>query len=95
MVKIINIRKQPGTYENQHLAIVLFRWVNEQTQVTGQTDPLGMYDWMVNKKGQAYIRSDQGNTIYVFARTSSTGQPYLQAAKDGVWTDDLLNVPVF
>lgn len=95
MVKIIGIRKQSGTYDNPHMGIALFRWVNEQAQSTGETSRLGMYNWIVNKKGQAYIRDAQGNRVYIFAVVSPSGQLYLRAAKDGVWSDDLLEVPLF
>lgn len=96
MIKIIGIRKQPGIYENPHLGIISFRWVNEQTQVTGETGLAGMYDWIVNKKGQAYIRDAQGTPVYIFGAISSpSGQPYIRTIKDGVWTDDLLDIPLF
>lgn len=91
MVRIIGVKKQPGN--STHLGISQFRWINEQTQQTGQTDLPNMYDWIVNKKGQAYIRDTAGNQIAVFGAVSPNGQTYLRAVKNGAWSDDLLTLP--
>ena len=93
MVRITRVRKQLGN--NSHLGLMSFQWINEQTQQTGQTDLPNMYDWIVNKKGQAYIRDTEGNQIAIFGAVSPNGQTYLRAVKNGAWSDDLLNLPTF
>jgi hypothetical protein len=92
MIKITGIKTASGQFEDPHLSIVSFKWVNEQDQKTGETARQSMYDWIVNKKGKAYLVDQQGNTVYLFGVVSSSGQTYIKAAKDGAWTEDLLQV---
>jgi|GEM_PF-1453552 len=99
MIKIIAIRKDENFHGDEpHLGVTAFKWVNEQDQTTGETSLRAMYDWIVNKKGKAFIRDSQGNQVFIFgAISNTTGQQYLRAAQDGRWTDDLLseNIPAF
>lgn len=94
-VLITHIKKESINNREPNLSIVSFRWINEETQAAGETNREVMYDWVVNKKGQAYIRDTQGNPIYVFGFLSPEGQPYLSTVKNRARTQDLLSLPVF
>src|SRR5579864_6574969 len=97
-VKIVCIKRETGApienSEAAHATIQSFGWVQEQTQRTGTTSRENMYDWLVNKKGRAYIIDPAGGeTIYVFGRVSASGNKVVMAAKGGNWTSDLLTLP--
>lgn len=77
-----------------HLAINVFKWVNEQNQTAGESYRTSVFDWIVNKKGKAYIKNGD-ETIFIFGANASSGEQYIRALKDGVWTDDLLSLPEF
>lgn len=94
-VRVTGIRTGTTTAENPHLGIVSFRWINEQTQQSGMTDLHAMYDWIVNKTGRAYINDKEGNPVYLFGATTSSGEKYIRAAKDQTWTNDLLEIQKF
>lgn len=78
---------------NQHLSIAVFGWINEQTQQVGQATRASMYDWVVNKKGKAYVRGSDGTPIYLFGAVSPLGDTFLRTIRDQKWTDDLLSLP--
>ena len=76
-----------------HLAMANFNWRNEQTGKGGETSRVGMYDWIVNKKGQAYIKNAAGETIYIFgAVDKESGQTYIRAAENGMWSNALIDL---
>ena len=73
-VRIIATRKSsPPLASNEHLSLQEFKWINEQTQENGESPRNVMYDWIVNKKGQAYVRDASGNTVLVYGAISPTG----------------------
>ncbi len=74
-----------------HKAVEWFVWVNESNQTSGKTSRKDMYNWIVNQKGQAYINVG-GQTARLFGALSQTGEQYIQAAKDGKWVNDLLEL---
>lgn len=94
-IRITAIRKDNGNHENPHLGITFFRWVNEQTQASGDTSREAMYDWIVNKKGTAYVQDQTGNRAYVYGAISPFGNPYVRTAANKTWTDNLLQLPEF
>lgn len=76
-----------------HLSISNFEWINEQNQKTGTSSRDLMFDWIVNKKGRAYIKKEDKN-IFIFGANAPAGQ-YIRSIEDGKWTDDLLELPEF
>ncbi|TSC89718.1 MAG: Uncharacterized protein G01um10143_208 [Parcubacteria group bacterium Gr01-1014_3] len=82
------------TYKVQaHLTIENFKWINEQSLESGLSSRTTMFDWIVNKKGQAYIKV--GDTIIsVFGAVSPTGQQYIRCIKGNQWSDELLDLPL-
>lgn len=95
-VKITQISPKTTT-QNQdkvlaHLNIQNFKWINEQTLQEGVTPLSVMFDWVVNKKGRAYLNIN-GVIIPVFGAISPTGQAYLRCLQNNSWTDELLDLP--
>ena len=74
-----------------HKTIDSFDWVNESTQVKGNTSREVMYDWIVNQRGSAYIYAG-GENIFLFGTSTTSGEHYVRAAKNGEWVDDLLEL---
>ena len=74
-----------------HKTIDTFEWVNETTQKKGQTSREEMYNWLVNQKGSAYITIG-GENIFLFGAITPIGEKYVRAAKNGDWSNDLLEL---
>lgn len=98
-VKIIEIAPKPNTTVVSgdkvlaHLSIKDFKWVNEQTLQSGVSSLEIMFDWIVNKKGVAFIKVGE-ETIFVYGAYSPSGKkPYLRCLKNGNWTNELLDLP--
>ena len=75
-----------------HAAMESFTWINEQTQQTGETPREAMYDWIVNKKGRAYVKNANGDSVFIFGALTPTGTPYIRTAEGGKWTDLLIGL---
>lgn len=95
-VRILSIEPKPTSPTTNsvsaHFSIQDFKWINEQTLEEGVSNLDSMFDWIVNKKGRAYIKKNQ-DMILVFGAVASSGQKYLRCIKDGNWSDDLLELP--
>ena len=92
-VRITCIKKSGGYHENPHEAIETLGWINEATDQTGRSTRLEIYDFVVNKKGQAYVKDNHGNTAYLLGATSAKGNKYVRTVSNGKWTDNLLSLP--
>lgn len=92
-VKITCINKDNGNHQNPHEAIQYLGWVNEKTGETGTTSRIDLYNWIVEKGGQAYVRGDNGTISYVGTAVTSNGTKYLRTYANGVWNDNLLSLP--
>lgn len=95
VIKITRVRSEnrPTDRLEAHVAMKSFVWLNEQTQQTGEATRDNMYDWIVNKKGKAYIKNQTtGENIYIFGAVTLTGQRYIRTAENGVWTDGLIDL---
>jgi hypothetical protein len=88
-VRITCINKEHGNHEDPHVAISTLGWLNETTKETGKTTRVEMYNW-VKQGGQAYVRDAYGNIVYLIAKVSAWGNPFVQTAADGRVTDNLL-----
>lgn len=96
-VRIIEIAPKiiplPPDLVAAHLSIQNFKWVNELNQEKGVSSLATMFDWIVNKKGKAYVKKDT-DSIQVFGAVSPTGQKYLRCIRDNQWSDELLELSV-
>jgi Protein of unknown function (DUF3892) len=92
-VRIHCINKSGGYHQNPHEAISYLGWINDETNNTGRSSRLEMYDWIVNKNGTAYVQDNYGNKAYVHGATSPAGNLYVRTYSDNTWTDNLLSLP--
>jgi hypothetical protein len=51
-----------------------------------------MYDFVVNKNGQAYVRDVYGNIAYLMGAISKRGNKYVKTVADETKTDNLLKL---
>lgn len=94
-VRIIKIKPKinPTDPVLAHLGIVNFQWINEENQQTGTSSRELMFDWIVNKKGKAYIRKLDGTTVPIFGAKTPQGQQYIRSVENEKWTDELIALP--
>ncbi len=59
-IRITCIKKDGGNHENPHVAISELGWINEGTNESGRSDRLTLYNWIKDKKGQAYVKDSRG-----------------------------------
>lgn len=95
-VRIIKIKPKPNLNPSsdgvsEHLSIEKFQWTNEENQQSGITTRALMFDWIVNKKGKAYVRKPDSTTVPIYGATS-TGQQYIRSIENRKWTDELLSL---
>lgn len=101
-IRIIEIRPlgpttiptDPEAQIAAHVAIQELKWINDQTQVRGITPREGIYNWIVNQKGSAYIRKETGVNVFLFGASTSNNDHYVRTLDNGTWTNDLLSLPV-
>jgi hypothetical protein len=79
-----------GGEGHEHIARV--RWINPETNATGESSRAEMVDWISNKRGQAFVVKDG---LRVAVRVVNANPPYIRTHADGVWTDNLLALPTF
>jgi hypothetical protein len=83
----------PENLTEAHLKMEWFIWVNEQTQESGEASREVMYDWIVNKKGTAYVMTKPDNKkVFVYGAVAANGQKYIRTVEDGRWTDLLIQL---
>ena len=88
MIRCTHIRLAGG---GRHEHIVRIRWVNPETQATGESTRAEMVSW-IRGGGVAFV-TDGINTIRV--HVVNANPPYVQTYKDGIPTDNLLALPRF
>ncbi|KKU68705.1 MAG: hypothetical protein UX89_C0002G0030 [Parcubacteria group bacterium GW2011_GWA2_47_16] len=88
------ITPRPENVVVAHSSIQNFKWVNEQTLQTGVSSLPVMFDWIVNKKGQAFVKIGNNLPVPVFGTVAPTGQQYLRCLRNSSWSDELLELPL-
>jgi hypothetical protein len=91
-IRITCIKKDSGDHENPYVAIESLGWVEDGTAKTGNDTRLEMYDWVVNKKGKAYVKDAQGNVAYLMGAISKRGNKYVKTVADETKSDNLLKL---
>jgi hypothetical protein len=92
-VRITCITKDNGNHENPYVAIENLRWIEETKSKIGINTRLEMYDWIVNKKGEGYVKDAQGNVAYLMGAISPRGNKYVKTVADDTKADNLLKLP--
>lgn len=59
-IRITCIKKSNGDHQDPHHAISELGWTNEQTNETGRSTRLEMYDWIKNQNGVASVADARG-----------------------------------
>jgi hypothetical protein len=77
-IRITCIKKSNGYHEDPHHAISELGWTNEQTNETGRSTRLEMYDWIKNQNGVASVADARGNNARVGGREHANGIPHCQ-----------------
>jgi hypothetical protein len=91
-VRITCIKKSGGYHQNPYTAIESLGWINEQTNATGNSDRLTIYNWIKDEGGVAYVTDYLGNKAYLTTAISSTGTKYVKTVADETKTDNLLQL---
>jgi hypothetical protein len=91
--QITCINKAGGQHENPYVAISNLGWTDDITNAIGNSTREEMYDFIVNKKGQAYVKDDKGNMAYLAGETTVRGTKYVKTKADNVTSDNLLKLP--
>jgi len=91
-VRITCIEKDGGNHENPYVAISHLQWIKDGTSETGRTTRVDMYDFVVNKNGQAYVKDAYGNVAYLIGAISTRGNKYVKTVADETKTDNLLKL---
>jgi hypothetical protein len=92
-IRVTCIKKSNGYHADPHHAISELGWINEQTNETGRSTRLEIYDWIKNNNGVASVSDARGNKARVGTREHSNGTKYVQTYADQVWSDNLLALP--
>jgi hypothetical protein len=91
-VRIIAIRKDNGNHYNPYEAVSHYKWVNEGSGESAISTRLTMVDWVENKNGRAYVKSQDG-TVDCYVNQSTAGTKFLQTDADSQSSNNLLNLP--
>lgn len=92
-IRIIWATKPSGNLHNSHEAISDFGWIIESTGETGRSTRLELYNWLKIPSNHALVRDGSGDVAWVGTRENSNGTQYLQTYADGIWKDNLLELP--
>ena len=92
-VRITCIKKDGGNHENPYTAISTLSWLNESDGQTGVSSRSEMYDFVVVKKGVAYVKDPYGRIANLMGEISSKGTKFVKTHPDSVLSDNLLKLP--
>ncbi len=92
-IRVTCIKKAGGNHESPYAAISSLNWINEADNKTGTTSREEMYDWLVNQKGEAYVKDAYGNKANLFGEISPRGTKFVKTRADSVVSDNLLKLP--
>ena len=92
-IRIICIKKDNGNHENPYVAITSLNWINESTGNKGTISRIGLYDWIKDDKGVAYVKDNIGNRANILPMLSSAGNKYVKTQADSTTSDNLLKLP--
>lgn len=91
-VRITCIKKSNGQHENPYVAIESLGWTNEATGERNSSTREQMYDWVVNKNGEAYVTAG-GARARLVGQVSARGTRYVKTVADSTDRDNLLKLP--
>lgn len=83
-----------GSTKRTEDEIVRYRWRSVEDGEVNESDKLTLVDWIDNKNGKAYV-GNGAQRVSVGTVHPANGKPYLKTYADGVWTNNLVNLPTF
>ena len=90
MTVYITARHMIGGAKHEHIAEI--KWENRTTKATGKSSRAEMVKWIKSESGDARVAKGQS---YVKVGVVDAAPPYIRTYADGVWTDNLLALPVY
>lgn len=81
-------------FNKTHESIVRYKWRNDATGGTGDTDKPGMVAYVDVDTNTVYV-ANGGPRVQVGAVHPSGSPAYLRTYADGNWTNNLLSLPTF
>ena len=90
-VKVTCIKKTIGNHENPHVAISNFGWINEETNKTGNSTRIQIYDF-IKTGGIVYVNDKTGKSINLIALETSIGTKYVKTPPNDSKVDNLLSL---
>ena len=90
-VKVTCIKKAGGDHENPHVAISNFGWINEETNQTGNSTRIQIYDF-IKTGGVVYVKDPSGKSINLVALETGKGTKYVKTLPDNTKLDNLLSL---
>lgn len=89
----ITARRMSGGTTHQHIAEL--RWTEPSTGKGDDTARAVIVGWIEKRNIKAYTEDGRGNRADVGVVTPAHGEKYLRTHADGVWTNNLLELPEF
>lgn len=90
-IKITCINKDGGNHFNSHEAIQYLGWVEVNGNRKGKSSRLEVVKF-IEEGNFAYTEDGFGNKAYLYVRTSSSGNKFVQTMSDGRFTNNLLSL---
>jgi hypothetical protein len=88
-IRITAIRLTGG---NTHQHITRLWWTNPANGESGDNTRSEIVAWIQSENGKAYVE-EAGRRVDVLVVTPTTGPKYLRTYADGVWANNLLELP--
>ncbi|RSM69269.1 DUF3892 domain-containing protein [Amycolatopsis sp. WAC 01375] len=90
-IKIIAARLEGGKF---HESITKLRWINPGSGETGESFVSAIVAWIEDDDGKAYV--DEGiHRVAVEILKPTFGPKFLRTRADGIWKNNLLELPRF
>ncbi|MFZ4841133.1 DUF3892 domain-containing protein [Mycetocola saprophilus] len=74
--------------------IIRYKWRDLSTNAVGDNDKPSLVAWVDVPSNSAVVGSGR-NQVQVGVVNPPSGQPYLRTHADGVWNNNLVNLPQF
>ena len=91
-VRVTCINKDGGYHENPYVAISNLGWTNPDSGESGRSTREAMYDFVVNKRGDAFVQVGTHRARLIGA-VSPRGTQYVKTEANETERDNLLKLP--
>jgi hypothetical protein len=90
VIRITAVRIEGGT-EHEHITEILW----EGASSSGHTSRGALIEWLKESSANRAVVGEAGGRVAVLVVESSEETAYVRTQADGVWRDDLLELPRF